>query len=121
MTTEAGDPQEAGSRTDPSSEFDPASWLAWAERCGYRIYLSGAAKKRPFRIVTEAPQGPKAAEDVALWHAFQGSPKQSKVNRAVLIAYLVRTGRFGLEPQASDSTRLTARRHPCRSWSSRSR
>lgn len=112
MTTEAGDPQATGSPTDPPSEFEPASWLAWAGRCGYRIYLSGAAKKGPFRIVTEAPQGPRAAEDVALWHAFQGSPKQSKVNRAVLIAYLVRTKRFG--PVGSD-TRPAPRSKPCHS------
>jgi len=95
MTTGADDPQETVARTDPPSEFEPASWLAWAERCGYRIYLSGAEKRGPFRIVTDPPGGPRTAEDVALWHAFQGNPKQSKANRAVLIAHLVRTGRFG--------------------------
>ncbi len=112
MTTGADDPEETGARTEPPSEFEPASWLAWAERCGYRIYLSGAAKKGPFRIVTEPPQGPRAAEDVALWHAFQGSPKQSKVNRAVLIAYLVRTNRFG---RTGSDTPHAPRSKPCRS------
>lgn len=95
MKREAGNSQETGSRTDSPSKFDPASWLDWAERCGYRIYLFGAAKKRPFRIMTEPPKGRRSLEDVALWHAFQGSPKQSKVNRAILIAYLVKAGRFG--------------------------
>ncbi len=112
MTTGADDPQETGSRTDPPREFDPASWLAWAVRCGYRIYLSGVAKKGPCRIVTVPPKGPRSAEDVALWHAFQGSPKQSKANRAVLIAYLVRTGRFG---PAGSHTSSAPRSKPCRS------
>lgn len=112
MKSESGAPAETGLRTDRSSEFDPASWLDWAERCGYRIYLFGAAKEGPYRIVTEPPRGPRSTEDVALWHAFQGSPKQAKANRAVLIAHLVRTDRFG--PAASD-TLAAPRSKPCRS------
>jgi hypothetical protein len=112
MKSEAAEPQEIGSRTDPPPKFDPATWLDWAERCGYRIYLSGAAEKGPFRIVTEAPKGRRSTEDVALWHAFQGSPKQSKANRTTLIAHLVKAGRFG---SAGSDSRPAPRAKPWRS------
>jgi hypothetical protein len=109
MKPEANHPQETGTRPGRLQRFDLASWLNWAERYGYRVYLSDTAKRGRLRVVTEAPKGPRSAEDVALWHAFQGSPKQSKANRTALIAYLVRAGRCG--PTGSD-TRSMPRARP---------
>jgi hypothetical protein len=109
MKPEANHLQETGYRPGRLQKFDPASWLNWAERCGYRVYLSGTAKPGRFRVVTEAPKAPRSTEDEALWHVFQGSPKQSRVNRAALIAYLVKADRFG--PAGSD-TRSAPRARP---------
>jgi hypothetical protein len=83
-----------------NTDFDPAGWLDWAERCGYRLYLLGLPSGGGYRIVTEAPCRPKSADDMALWHEFQGDPQHNKANRAALIAHLVKTGRFG--PRARD-------------------
>jgi hypothetical protein len=77
-----------------SARFEPAQWLIWAERCGYRIYLSEVASGHRLGIVMEIPNGPRAADDLELWRVFQGEIADRKANRTTLIQHLMKIGRI---------------------------
>lgn len=73
--------------------FDAGQWLFWAERLGYRIYLSENGPGRRLGIVTEVRKRPRGGDHVELWRAFQGQASERKINRAALIEHLVKIGR----------------------------
>ena len=89
-------------RFTEEQRFDAGQWLTWANRLGYRIYLCDSGPERLWGMVFEVPNGPRGAEDFALWRAFQGPNAARKVNRTALIEHLVTIGRIvtGSHPAA---------------------
>lgn len=121
MSSSTKRPHRAGPSDPGNSIFNPAAWLEGAERCGYRIYLSGGPSGGRLCIVLESPGRRKATDDTALWHEFQGHPRHSRANRAALIAHLVSIGRFcqgddraELVPQAREADAKRPRPGPPR-------
>ncbi len=83
--------------------FDAGQWLIWAERLGYRIYLSETSPGGRLGIVTEVRTRPRGSDDVDLWRAFQGDLSERKINRAELIKHLVKIGRVVRHSRPSDA------------------
>lgn len=93
--------------TSQSPRFDAGQWLIWAERLGYRIYLSEPGPGGRLGLVTEVRTRPRGAEHVDLWRAFQGQASTRKINRAALIKHLLNIGRV-VRHTASANTVPTA-------------
>jgi hypothetical protein len=77
-------------------KFDPAAWVAWAERLGYQVYLWDTYGDGCLGMSTVEPdrsRGWDEEDELNLWRALRGS--EDRDNERQLWRYLWDSGRVG--------------------------
>ena len=82
--------------------FDPADWLNWAERIGYKIYLWDAFGDGCLGLIVLNPPAGRKENDIDLWWALRPNDAQADINEKVLALHLWDIGRAGPENMRPD-------------------
>jgi len=68
-----------------TAKFDPAAWLAWAERLGYEVFLWDSYGDGCLGMSTVEPVGGRGRsgeeDDLDLWYALRGSEGRTTSTR----------------------------------------